>query len=384
MSARRIAIFRALYLGDLLLCVPALRAFRAAYPDAEITLIGLPWAAAFARRFGRYVDRFVEFPGFEGISEVPFDPARSTRFIAEQRAYGYDLAVQMHGSGRSSNRFVAALGAAVSAGYYDPLAPSSAVLTVCAPYPDNRPEVLRNLELAALLDLPSADVRLEFPLCEADRAEAAALLGRLPAAGGPLVGLHAGASLPMRRWPAERFASVADHLARRHGARVVLTAGKGEEETAHAVAACMATAPLDLAGATSLGGLGALLERLDLFISNDTGPCHLAAALDVPSVTIFGPGDHRRWAPLDASRHPIVRHAVPCSPCFYRECPIDRRCLLSIETAQVIAVAEGLLVRERRQGGAGAAPPRENTLISSLFHNGEQSRLSGERVRCGA
>src|SRR3954451_11977568 len=88
---KKIAVFRALYLGDLLLAIPALRALRAGFPGAEITLIGLPWAASFAQRFERYVDRFVEFPGYPGIDEVVVEPERSARFLAEQRAYGYDL-----------------------------------------------------------------------------------------------------------------------------------------------------------------------------------------------------------------------------------------------------------------------------------------------------
>src|SRR5690348_11203743 len=101
---RRIAIFRGLQLGDLLEAVPAQRAIRAGFPSAEITLIGLPWAESFVRRFHRYIDRFVEFAGFPGIDEAEFVPERSERFIREQRAYGYDLAIQMHGSGRVSNR----------------------------------------------------------------------------------------------------------------------------------------------------------------------------------------------------------------------------------------------------------------------------------------
>src|SRR5690348_12355226 len=91
MTIRRIAIFRALYLGDLLLAIPALRAIRSHFPDAEITLIGLPWAASFVHRYSHYIDRFVEFAGYPGIDEVPVDPERTEHFLAEQRDYGYDL-----------------------------------------------------------------------------------------------------------------------------------------------------------------------------------------------------------------------------------------------------------------------------------------------------
>src|SRR5438128_4644818 len=92
LQPRKIAVFRALYLGDLLLAVPALRSIRAGFPNAEITLIGLPWAASdFVRRFHHYIDRFVEFVGYAGISEVAVVPERTERFLAEQRAYGYEL-----------------------------------------------------------------------------------------------------------------------------------------------------------------------------------------------------------------------------------------------------------------------------------------------------
>src|SRR5918912_245405 len=377
----KIAVFRALYLGDLLLAGPALRALRAGFPEAEITLIGLPWAASFARRFRRYVDRFVEFGGYPGIDEVAVDPGRSAQFVQEQRAYGYDLVVQMQGSGRTSNPCALALGGRMTAGYYEGKPPPG--LTFGAPYPDDQPEVLRNVGLISLLGCPHRGLELEFPLFARDRAEAAALLTPHPPApspsrgegeraasplprqgegpgaarwpmapprglrprvraahgagrarrarGGrarrPLIGIHAGAHAPARRWPAERFAVVADHLAQRFGAQIVLTGGPGEEEIAHAVAA---GGPLAGGGAPGLNG---------------AGQTSLADALGTPSVTIFGPADHRRWAPLAQTRHPIVRRPVPCSPCRYTVCPIDHRCLDWVEPDTVIEAAERLLVR---------------------------------------
>jgi ADP-heptose:LPS heptosyltransferase len=388
----RIAIFRALYLGDLLLAVPALRAIRARFPDAEITLIGLPWATSFAHRFPRYLDRFVAFPGYPGIAEgdaadLPPTgaadgelPERVTRFLAEQRAYHYDLVIQMHGSGEASNPFALALGGRMTVGYYraagrtPPLhsledtgselqwVQKSPVGTTrwpedefwecrLLPYPEDQPEIYRNLGLAVMLDCADLVPTLEFPLSAEDRAEAAALLNRPLAPKGrdhslpthPCCGLHPGARAPAKRWPAEHFAALGDALAERFGARIVLTGGPSEVAVADAVAARMKAEPLNVAGQTSLGGLGALIAQLNLFVSNDTGPAHIAVAVDTPSVAIFGPADHRRWASLDQARHPIVRQPVTCSPCPHWECPIDHRCLRWVAPERVLAIAEQLL-----------------------------------------
>src|SRR5947209_5720114 len=122
--SNHIAVFRALQLGDLLVAVPALRALRAQFSNAEITLIGLPWAKSFVERFHRYIDRFVEFVGYPGIAEVDVVPERTACFIEEQRSYGYDLVIQMHGSGESSDRFTLALGAKMTVGYYKGRAPA--------------------------------------------------------------------------------------------------------------------------------------------------------------------------------------------------------------------------------------------------------------------
>jgi ADP-heptose:LPS heptosyltransferase len=341
-NPQRIAIFRALQLGDLLQAIPALRAIRARFPDAEITLIGLPWAKSFIQRFHRYIDRFVEFVGFPGISEVEVIPERVVGFIEAQRAYGYDIAIQMHGSGRASNGFILALGAKMTVGYFMGLCPED--LTLRALYPDDQPEVYRNLGLAKLLNCQDCDPRLEFPLCDRDRNEAVTLLSRLPLLNRPWIGLHAGARPSSRRWPVQYFASIADELSQRFNAQIILTGSADEKVIVRVVETLMRTRSLNLAGETTLGGLAALISELDLFVSNDTGPAHIADALDTPSITIFGPADYRRWAPLDQVRHPIVRRSVECSPCSYSDCPIDHRCLRWIHPAMVMPVAERLLV----------------------------------------
>jgi ADP-heptose:LPS heptosyltransferase len=198
-----------------------------------------------------------------------------------------------------------------------------------------------------MLGLPGDDRRLEFPVYADDEAALRAVAPADLDRWHLVVAIHPGARPSARRWPAERFAAVADSLARRYDARIVVTGGPGEEAVAARVTERMGQPALNLAGRTTLGSLAALYRRCDLVISNDTGPSHVAVALDRPSVTIFGPAERRRWAPLDQKRHPIAFQPVSCSPCPHWDCPIDHRCLLRIEPAQVLALAERLLSNAR-------------------------------------
>ena len=338
---RRIAIIRALHVGDLLLAVPAFRSLRAGFPEAEITLIGLPWAGWFVDRYAAYIDRFVEFAGYPGIIEVEVDPERVAHFLAEQRAYGYDLVIQMHGNGSASNPFALDLHAPATAGCYIGQRPRG--LTIARPYPDGAPEILRNLAVSQVLNCPDTGTWLEMPIGPGERERAADLLGVHATTAAPIVGLHPGARPPARRWPAASFAAVGDRLAEA-GARIVLTGGPGEEDTVADVAARMAHPALNLAGRTTLGDLAAVIASLDLFVSNDTGPAHIAEAVGTPSVTIFGPADPYRWGPLDQAQHRIVREPVPCSPCPHWECPIDHRCLRRIPPERVVTACDALLM----------------------------------------
>jgi ADP-heptose:LPS heptosyltransferase len=291
----RIAVFQALNLGDLLCTTPALRAIRGRFPTAEITLIGRPWAEAFVARLST-VDRFLPFPGFPGIAESPSSAAQVVPHWPR-----FDLAIQMHGSGEVSNGFVATLAATHSVGFG---APEDRRLTTVLSWVESESEPLRWLRLADAVGAAPADLDLEFPVTAAERARAAALIG--PPDERPVIGLHAGSSLPSRRWPAESFAELGDRLAERRQARIVLTGSDQERSLTASVRRMMSAPAIDLAGMTDLGEFAAVISALDLLVTNDTGASHVAAATRTPSIVLYGPSRPERWAPLDRRRHRVI------------------------------------------------------------------------------
>jgi ADP-heptose:LPS heptosyltransferase len=299
---RRIAILRALKLGDLLCTVPAFRALRAAHPFAEIRLIGLPWSAELVRRYDGYLDGLFELPGFPGMPERPFDAHAFVRFLHDIHDWAPDLVLQLHGSGELSNPLAMMLGGGTTAGFYLPgqYCPDPARFI---PYPDQLPEVDRHLRLLEHLGIPSQGTHKELPVHEADRRALAELL--LREYPGAFVVIHPGASVPERQWPPERFAAVADKLAAR-GFRMVLTGSAGEQEVTSAVRRAMTAPSVDLAGLTDLGTLAALLTDAALLVSNDTGVMHVGEAVGTPLVAISFDPESWRWAPRDAERHRVV------------------------------------------------------------------------------
>lgn len=302
----RIAVLRARVLGDLLCAVPALRSFRRAFPSAEITLVGLPWATEFVERFGAYLDGFLELPGYPGLPEREPEVRALPDFLRDAQAREYDLVVQLHGSGDVTNPLALLLGGGRTAGFYPDRGwcPDSEAFTV---YPDRGAEPMRLLRLPEFLGLPVDGPQLEFPVSNEERAELAEATGEL----GDYVVVHPGARLPSRRWSPAGFAAVGEAVAER-GLRVVLSGTEAEAPVTAEVAGAMRAPALDLAGRTSLGALGALVENARLLVTNDTGVSHIAAALGVPSVVVFTASDPRRWAPLDGALHrsvtaPVIR-----------------------------------------------------------------------------
>ena len=335
-----IAVFRALQLGDLLCVVPALRALRRAFPRARITLIGLPWARQMVARFRRYLDAFLLFPGYPGFPEQPCDAAAFAKFLEEAQSRRFDLVFQLHGSGALSNPIVQLLGAGKTAGYYRPgdYCPDAERFI---PWRAREHEVHRYLVLLRELGVPADDTGLEFPLTDDDRADLDRAVG-CALRGREYVCLHPGSQLPSRRWHAERFACVADALAD-DGFTVVLTGVAGEAELTRRVARAMRAPALDLAGKTSLGAVGALIDGARLLLSNDTGVAHIAAARRTPSVRVSCGGDERRWAPLDDGIHRVIHHPVGCKPCSHGVCPTRHECAAGVAVETVLDAARTLL-----------------------------------------
>lgn len=288
----------------MLCALPTLRAIRGAWAEAEIVLIGLPWAAEFVARFEHYIDGFREFPGFPGLPERPADIGRFPAFLSEVQGEEFDLAIQLHGGGTLSNPLTALLGARRCAGFFRPgeYCPDPQTFL---PWPEEGLEVRRLLQLAEFLGAPSRGEDLEFPLRESDSHRLRQIMGAVDLEPGTYACIHPGASVADRRWPPERFAAVAATLVRR-GLRVVITGGAGEEALARAVARDLPGKCIDLTGRTDLGTLGALLSSSRLLVCNDTGVSHLAAALRVPSVVISTGNNPERWAPADDQLHRVL------------------------------------------------------------------------------
>lgn len=335
-GSRRIAVFRALQFGDLLCAVPALRALRAAAPAAQITLIGLPWATEFAQRFRQYIDDFIAFPGAPGMPEQATDIAGLDAFYRDMQARRFDLALQLHGSGRITNAIVRGIGARRMAGFYPPDKPVTDSHFI--PYPEEGTETHRLLRLIAALGAPTRGDTLEFPIHGSEWKELARLRVAYGLRPGEYVCIHVGARQASRRWLPERFAAVADILATQ-GLRVVLTGTNEEQLIVQTVARAMHTGAINVCGQTPIGVLAALYTGARLVVCNDTGISHLAAALCVPSVVVYSGSDPARWAPRDHERHRAVHAPVACRPCSHVVCPIGHGCATGVTVEQVSATA---------------------------------------------
>lgn len=300
-DVKKIAIFRALQLGDMLCIIPAMRALRYAYPTAHITLIGMPWAQSFTERFSSYFDAFEHFPGFPGLPEQPFDAAETVKYLSGVQGR-YDLLLQMQGNGTVINPMMELFGAARTGGFYTPNDFVADTQTFLA-YPDYGPEPQRHVLLMQHLGIPEKGLELEFPITAQDEEDFAAL--QLPLQKGKYVCIHPGSRGAWRQWPTEHFAAMADYCAEQ-GYQPVITGTAPEMPIVEEVIGKMKHQAINTAGKTNLGAMGVLIKNSRLLISNCTGVSHMASAFETPSVVISMDGEPERWGPVNKQRHRTI------------------------------------------------------------------------------
>lgn len=290
---KKIGIFRALQLGDLMCAIPAIRSLKQAFPAAEITLIGLPWAESFTKRFAHYFSSFIIFPGYPGLPEQGFDKKSFETFQHQMKNQHFDILFQLQGNGTIVNPMIKKLGARYTVGF-DPYEDSITEKTRFLKYPDYGHEIDRHMALMSFIGVKTENCELEFPLYDTDRDEFKSL--SLPIEKNKYVCVHPGSRGTWRQWPPLYFANIADYC-HTLGYKVLLTGTENELQLVKHVASLMNNKPIIAAGKTSLGTLGVLIEESYAIICNCTGVSHIASALKKPAVVISMDDEPWRWAP---------------------------------------------------------------------------------------
>ncbi len=345
-SIRRLLVRGPNWIGDAVMSEPALAALRELFPTAEITLLVKPAIAELLRGH----------PALQRIL-VYEDPGRHVGITGKWTLAGtlrrlrFDLAILFQ------NAFEAAL-LTFLAGIPRRYGYATDGRRFLLSDPIAVPERMKiGHQVQYYLDMlrPLGSERpAGSPQLFLSHEEEQAMDQRLAEAGVDesdlLVGLNPGSTYgSAKRWLPERFAETADRLSQEQGmqsgrrVRLVIVGARGEEALGRAIADRMQVKPIQLSGRTTMRELMAVIKRCDLFLTNDTGPMHLAASFGVPVVALFGPTDSRTTSPF-GSGHTIVRHPVECAPCLLRECPIDHRCMTRISVDEVYGAAVKQLV----------------------------------------
>lgn len=338
---KRILIVRLDRIGDVLLSTPVIKALRDAYPDAYIAFMVRPYAKDVVRG-NPYLNEVIVYDK-ESKERGLFG---NLKFIWHLRKKGFDLAVILHPTART--HIVTSLaGIPVRVGYDKKMGFS---LTKRIPHTKQfglKHEIDYTLDILRYIGIEPKERTLSMPAdkrCE-DKIKEIFYLNDISATD-TVVAINPGASCVSKRWSAEKFAAVADKLTQRHGAKIVIISGASDKVFGDKVASSMNRGCMNLSGKTSVGDVASILRRSQLFISNDSGPVHIACALGTPVVAIFGRSERglspTRWGP--SGKDDILLHKdVGCDECLAHNCKIGFKCLEAITVEEVLAAAEKLL-----------------------------------------
>lgn len=331
------------WVGDAIMALPALRAVRARFCDAEIAVVARPYVAEIYREQG-ICDRL-----------IPYDPRGQhaglrgrERFAQELRVEKFDVALLLQ------NAFDAAW-LAWRAGVPERIGYArdgrSLLLTKAVPVPrageipaHEQFYYLELLRRAGWAEKLGGEEFISLTVsAESKRKGCERLVAGGARATAMRVAVGAGASYGSAKcWAPERFADVANRLMAQFDADVILFGTAAEAQVSAAISAAMRRSPIDLVGKTSVAELPALLSQCHLFVGNDSGAMHVAAAVGLPVVAVFGPTDPYGTAPV-TSRCTIVQEKPYCSPCFLRKCPTDHRCMKRVPADAVADAARAWL-----------------------------------------
>jgi lipopolysaccharide heptosyltransferase II len=347
---RRVLLLRLERIGDLLMVLQAIHDARVFWPEAEIDLAVGSWNAPLAALLADVNQvRVMDVPWLarEGTGESWPSLVRRARSWRAQR---YDVVINFEPDVRT-NAIAWLTGAPRRVGYSS--GGGGALLTDAAPYEPAAHVAINARRLVAraagfATPPPATDAPLLIPPGDAvDRARTVLGTNRRP-----LIGVHVSGGRASKQWHVDRFAAAARQLARAHDATIVLTGGPADRPLVDLARRALHDVPfVDASGALDLPTLAALLNELDLFITSDTGPMHLAAAMDTPIVALYGPADPRRYGPI-STRARVLRVDLPCSPCGRVRLPPERcrghvpDCMDGISVSMVVTASEELLARE--------------------------------------
>lgn len=334
-------------IGDLIMSSPSLRALRNSHPDAEIHLLTSSEASWLAENYP-YIDRVWSFPVRE-IRKDTLQGLKAIDVIRDMRKIRYDVAVNLyrvvshHGAFRMGLLF-RLLNADQKVGhdfkgfglFLDKKAPREAF--------ENRHFTDAMLDLAKLAGGVPDDKGIEVFWDKSVEPKWATLFPQAGREKQPLcIGINPGADRTKKRWSPGNHASVADRLVELRGASIFLFGGPGEEHLASRIKTAMKHPATNLAGKLSLNELAYVISRLDLFVTNDSGPMHIAAAVKTPVVALFGPEDPVYTRPYTSpALYRIVHKELSCRPCIDKRC--DRPvCMESIKPEDVLQACLELL-----------------------------------------
>jgi heptosyltransferase-2 len=343
-NVERLLIRGTNWVGDAVMSIPALREIRRIFPRAHISLLVQPWVRDVYSSVD-FIDCTLDYDksgvhkGWTGLG----------RLVSELRRGKYQVAILLQNALEAA--FIAWMARIpVRVGY---ARDGRALLLThaCRIDPSLRQKhqafyYLGILSAAGLLDSkswekPDCHLAITIGVRDADRARAREMLRMEGVEPGQLVvGLNPGAYYgSAKRWLSERYAAVAETLAEKYRAHIVIFGSAAERPIADEIATRMTHRPVIFSGRTTLAQLMALICECTLLITNDSGPMHLAAALDVPQLAIFGSSSEIATGPLSRCAE-VIKEQVECSPCFLRDCPIDFRCMTRITVEQVLNAAE--------------------------------------------